>query len=150
VLVLICQIVWLASIVEGGNDAIVGKTVDGIITSWNKGAERLFGCSAQEAIGQPVTSLILLERQREEYALLDSTRRGARIKHFETVRRRKYGSLVEGSLTISPMRGKAGKSSARQKLLALLLSASEARRKRVFSLARLNTEPKNLSAKCAR
>ncbi len=102
------QFRWLASIVEFSDDAIIGKNVDGIITSWNKGAERLFGYSAEEAIGKPITILIPPERQSEEYLILGSIRRGNRIEHYETVRRRKDGSLIDISLTISPVRGAAG------------------------------------------
>lgn len=101
--------VLLASIVESSDDAIVSKTLDGIITSWNKGAERLFGYSANEAVGQPITLIIPLDRRDEETRIIESLRRGERIDHFETVRQRKDGSLLEISLTISPLRDAAGK-----------------------------------------
>src|SRR5215813_11799255 len=103
------QFRWLASIVEFSDDAIVSKNLDGIIQSWNKGAERLFGYLAEEAIGKPVTILIPPERLDEETAILESLKRGDRIDHFETVRRRKDGSLIDASLTISPIRGADGK-----------------------------------------
>jgi PAS domain S-box-containing protein len=103
------QIKWLASIVEFGNDAIISKDLDGIITSWNKGAERLFGYSAEEAIGRPVTILIPSETKEEEYAILRNIRRGDRVKPYETVRRRKDGSLIDISLTVSPVRDDEGK-----------------------------------------
>jgi len=103
------QLVWLASIVESGDDAIFGTNLDGIITSWNNGAERLFGHSAEEAIGQPVAILIPPERRGEEYAILSRIRQGDRIDHCETVRRRKDGTLIDVSLTISPIRGAGGK-----------------------------------------
>jgi PAS domain S-box-containing protein len=99
---------WLASIVEFSDDAIISKNLDGIITSWNRGAERLFGYLAEEAIGKPVTILIPRERQDEEYVILESIRRGDRIEHYETVRCRKDGSLVDISLTVSPVRGAEG------------------------------------------
>jgi PAS domain S-box-containing protein len=102
------QFRWLASIVEFSDDAIVSKNLDGVITSWNKGAERLFGYLAEEIIGKSITILIPPERLHEEHAILGRIRRGDRVDHYETVRRRKDGSLVDVSLTISPMRGAAG------------------------------------------
>src|SRR5215470_679788 len=91
----------LASIVEFSDDAIVSKNLDGIITSWNKGAERLLGYLAEEAVGKSVTMLFPPERLGEETAILEHLKRGDRIDHFETVRRRKDGSLIDVSLTIS-------------------------------------------------
>jgi PAS domain S-box-containing protein len=103
------QFRWLASIVEFSDDAIVSKNLDGIITSWNKGAERLFGYLAEEVIGRPVTILIPTERLHEEAVIIERIRRGDRLDHYETIRRRKDGSLIDVSLTISPMRDGAGK-----------------------------------------
>ena len=97
-----------ASIVASSDDAIVSKDLDGIIKSWNRGAERLFGYSADEAIGKPVLMLIPAELQDEEPEILARIRRGERIDHFETVRRRKDGTTVEISLTVSPIRGLDG------------------------------------------
>jgi PAS domain S-box-containing protein len=102
------QFRWLASIVEFSDDAIVSKNVDGIITSWNKSAERLFGYLAEEAVGKSVTILIPPERLDEETAILERIRRGDRIDHYETIRRRKDGNLIDVSLTISPMRDAEG------------------------------------------
>jgi PAS domain S-box-containing protein len=99
----------LASIVEFGDDAIVSKNLDGIITSWNKGAERIFGYLADEVIGKPITILIPPERLHEEDVILESIRRGDRVDHFETVRQRKDGNLIDMSLTISPVRDANGK-----------------------------------------
>jgi len=99
---------WLASIVESSDDAIVSKDLDGIITSWNKGAERVFGYTAGEAIGQPVTILIPQDRQDEERTILTRIRRGERIDHFDTIRRRKDGNLITVSLTVSPVKGPDG------------------------------------------
>jgi PAS domain S-box-containing protein len=99
----------LAALVESSDDAIVGKDLDGVITSWNSGAERLFGYTAAEAVGQPITMLIPVERQGEEPQILDRIRRGERIEHFETVRRRKDGTTVEISLTVSPVMDPSGK-----------------------------------------
>jgi PAS domain S-box-containing protein len=98
----------LAAIVDSSDDAIVSKNLDGVITSWNKAAERLFGYTAEEAIGQNITMLIPRDRRGEEEAILDRLRRGQRIDHFETVRVRKDGSTLDISLTISPMKDAAG------------------------------------------
>ena len=103
------QLRWLASIVDSSDDAIVSKNLDGIITSWNSGAERVFGYSASEAIGQPITLVIPQDRQSEEREILTRIRRGERIDHFETVRQRKNGSLIVVSLTVSPVKDANGK-----------------------------------------
>ena len=89
---------WVASIVDFSDDAIVSKNLDGVITSWNRGAERVFGYTAEEAIGQPITILIPQDRHAEEGTILTRIRRGERIDHFETVRQRKNGSLIVVSL----------------------------------------------------
>ena len=99
----------LASIVESSDDAIVSKSLDGIITSWNTGAERVFGYTADEAIGQPITIVIPQDRQGEEREILTRIRRGERIDHFETIRQRKHGSLIVVSLTVSPVKNAEGK-----------------------------------------
>lgn len=99
----------LASIVESSDDAIISKNLDGIITTWNRAAERLFGYLAQEAIGQSITILIPDGRQDEETEILERIRRGERIDHFETMRRRKDGTLVNISLTVSPVADESGK-----------------------------------------
>ena len=98
----------LAAIVESSEDAIVGKTLDGIIRSWNAGAQRLFGYTAQEAIGQPITLIVPPERTDEERAILEQLRRGKRIESFDTVRVSKDGRRLDLSLTISPIRDDAG------------------------------------------
>jgi PAS domain S-box-containing protein len=97
----------LASIVEFSDDAIISKDLNGVITSWNRGAERLFGYRADEVIGKPITILIRLDRLDEESGILE--RRGERIDHCETLRRRKDGSLIEISLTISPVKSAEGR-----------------------------------------
>jgi PAS domain S-box-containing protein len=99
---------WLAAIIESSDDAIVSKNLDGIITSWNRGAEQVFGYTAEEAIGQPITIVIPQDRQDEERAILTRIRRGERIDHFETVRQRKCGSLITISLTVSPVKNADG------------------------------------------
>jgi PAS domain S-box-containing protein len=98
----------LAAIVASSDDAIVSKTLDGHILSWNGGAERLFGYTASEAVGQPITLLIPPERLEEETHILERLRRGERIEHFETVRVTKSGRRVDISLTVSPLRSGDG------------------------------------------
>jgi PAS domain S-box-containing protein len=98
----------LASIVESSDDAIVSKSLDGIIANWNRGAERVFGYTSAETIGQPITIVIPADRQGEEREILTRIRRGERIDHFETVRQRKDGSLIIVSLTVSPVRNVQG------------------------------------------
>ena len=100
---------WIASIVESSDEVIVSKNLDGIIISWNKGAEHVFGYTAEEAIGQPITIVIPEDRHDEERQILTRIRRGERIDHYETVRRRKHGSLIAVSLTVSPVRDAEGK-----------------------------------------
>jgi PAS domain S-box-containing protein len=102
------QLMFLASIVQSSDDGIVSKNLDGIITSWNKGAERVFGYTAEEAVGQPITIIIPSDRRDEERTILTRIRRGERIEHFETVRQHKYGSLIWVSLTISPVKNTEG------------------------------------------
>ena len=99
----------LAAIVESSDDAIVSKDLDGRITSWNEAAERLFGYKPEEVIGQPITKLIPPDRHDEEPRILERIRRGERIDHYETVRRRKDGTLFDVSLTVSPIRDKSGR-----------------------------------------
>src|SRR5262245_41160344 len=98
----------LVAIVESSDDAIVSKDLNGVIMSWNKGAEKLFGYSAEEVIGKSIMIVIPPDREDEEKRVLESIRRGEKIDHYETVRRRKDGAPVEISLTVSPLRDKAG------------------------------------------
>ena len=103
------QLRYLGAIVESSDDAIVSKNLDGIITSWNRGAERVFGYTAEEAIGRPITIVIPADRQSEEREILTRIGRGERIEHFETVRQRKHGGLIIVSLTVSPVKDADGK-----------------------------------------
>ncbi len=98
----------LAAIVESSDDAIISKTLDGIITSWNLAAESMFGYTAQEAIGQHITLIIPAELREEEDAIIQQIRNGQHIDHFETVRVRKDGTRIDISLSISPIKNKAG------------------------------------------
>lgn len=99
----------LAAIVESSDDAIISKDLNGIITSWNSGAQRIFGYTADEIIGKSVTILMPLDRREEEPYILARLRKGERIDHFETIRRRKDGTDLHISLTISPVKDMRGK-----------------------------------------
>lgn len=98
----------LAAIVESSDDAMISKTLDGTIATWNKSAERLLGYTAEEAIGKNITLIVPPDRLEEEAEILKGLRQGKRIEHFETIRRRKDGSLLDVSLTISPLRDGSG------------------------------------------
>jgi PAS domain S-box-containing protein len=99
----------LAAIVDSSDDAIVSKTLQGIITSWNKSAERMFGYAEEEAIGKNITIIIPLDRREEENEIIRRIRRGERLDHFETVRVRKDGTLLNVSVTISPLKDAEGR-----------------------------------------
>ena len=99
----------IAAIVESSEDAVVTKDLNGIITTWNHGAMRLFGYTAEEVIGKPITILIPAERHDEEPSILGRIRRGERIDHYETIRQRKDGSTVDISLTVSPVKDQEGR-----------------------------------------
>ncbi len=99
----------LSAIVDSSDDAIISKDLNGVITSWNKGAERLFGYTAEETVGRPVTMLIPADRLDEEVKILEQLKRGERVDHFETIRVRKDGSQLNISLTISPVKDADGR-----------------------------------------
>jgi PAS domain S-box-containing protein len=99
----------LAAIVDSSDDAILSKKLDGTITSWNQSAERLFGYKAEEAVGQHITLIVPWERRSEEEDILRRLAEGKRVDHFETVRKRRDGTILDVSLTISPIRDAAGK-----------------------------------------
>ena len=99
----------LASIVESSDDAIVSKDLDGIIASWNRGAERVFGYTSEEAVGRPITIVIPADRLSEEHEILTRIKSGERIDHFETIRQRKDGSQIVVSLSVSPVKDDDGK-----------------------------------------
>lgn len=98
----------LAAIVESSDDAIISKNLEGVITSWNRGAERIYGYRADEVIGRSITILIPEDRADEEPQILDRVRRGERIDHYETLRLRKDGELIHVALTVSPIRNSKG------------------------------------------
>jgi len=116
----------LAAIVESSDDAIVSKDLNGIINSWNKGAERILGFTAEEVIGQPVTILIPSDRQAEEAEILKRIRQGQRVEHFETVRQKKDGSLINVSLTVSPIKNERGEVVGASKIARDITQSREA------------------------
>ena len=99
----------LAAVVESSDDAIVSKTLDGIVTTWNAGAERMFGFRAEEIIGKPITLLFPPDRIPEEEIILGRMRRGERVEHYETQRVRKDGMRIDVSLTVSPVKDSEGR-----------------------------------------
>src|SRR5438105_7747805 len=99
----------LSAIVDSSDDAIISKDLEGIIRSWNKGAERIFGYTATEIVGRPITLLVPAERREEEPEILERLRRGERIDHYETVRLRKTGERIDVSVTISPIKDASGR-----------------------------------------
>ncbi len=99
----------LAALVESSDEAIIGETIDGRVVSWNRGAERLYGYSAQEVIGQSISLLMPNDRQHELEEILERIRRGERIEHYETVRRHKNGGAIEVSMSVSPVIGPEGR-----------------------------------------
>lgn len=103
------RLALLSAIVDNSDDAIISKNLDGIVTSWNRSAERLFGYTANEAIGQPITIIIPPDRLKEEAEILSRLRKGERVDNLETVRIRKDNSLIDISLTISPVLNDRGK-----------------------------------------
>jgi len=131
----------LAAVVQSSHDAIVSKDLDGIITSWNKGAERLFGYAADEAVGQNILLIIPPGRRDEEIAIIERLTRGEQVDHFETVRMRKDGSLLDVALTISPMRDAADRVVGASKLARDITErkhAEEALRQARAELAHVN------------
>jgi PAS domain S-box-containing protein len=147
----------LASIVESSSDAIVSKTLDGTIQSWNAAAELLFGYPAAEAVGRPITLIIPEDRAKEEGEIVDRIRAGERVDHFETVRVRRDGTMVDVSLTISPIRDEQGhvigaskiarditdRKQAELRIYALLAELREADRLKDEFLAMLGHELRN-------
>ncbi len=127
---------WLAAIVESSDDAIIGKDLDGIIISSNQGASRLFGYPAEELIGKPVTLLIPEERRHEEVEILGHIRQGERLENYETVRRRKDGSLVDVSLTISPVKDIHGKIIGASKIARDITARKQVEKRLAESLER--------------
>ncbi|MGE3490915.1 MAG: PAS domain S-box protein [Vicinamibacterales bacterium] len=117
---------YLATIVDSSLDAIIGKDLDGRVTSWNRGAEQIFGYTASEVIGRPSLFLVPRDRRDEEAAILHTIRRGGTVGHFTTVRQAKDGRLLDVSLTISPIRDAAGQIVGVSKVARNVTAAKEA------------------------
>jgi PAS domain S-box-containing protein len=137
----------LAAIVTSSDDAIVGKTLDGVITSWNPGAERIFGYTAAEAVGRHITLIIPAERRAEEDHVLAQLRRGLRVDHFETVRQAKDGRKINVSLTVSPITDSSGKIIGASKIARDITAQLQTRRE--LEEARKSAEEARLAAESA-
>jgi PAS domain S-box-containing protein len=136
----------LAAIVESSDDAILSKDLDGIIRTWNRAAERLFGYQSGEVIGKPVTILIPLDRQDEEPRILARIRKGERVDHYDTIRRRKDGSLVEIELTVSPVRNDNGQIVGASKIARDITERRRAEARQKLLIDELNHRVKNTLA----
>ena len=136
----------LAAIVECSDDAIASKDLTGVVTSWNRAAERLFGYTAQEMIGRPIAVLAAPGREDEMPAILERIRRGERVDHFETVRRRKNGSLIEIALTVSPIRDQGGQIVGASKIARDIGDRRQAEQARELRVRELRHRVKNLLA----
>jgi PAS domain S-box-containing protein len=136
----------LAAIIEFSDDGIVSKDLHGIIETWNDGAERLFGYEASEVIGKPINILIPPDRQNEEPAILDRIRRGEHVDHFETVRRRKDGTLLDVSLTISPLKDARGRIAGASKIARDITEKRRQEERRLLLTNELNHRVKNTLA----
>jgi PAS domain S-box-containing protein len=126
----------LAAIVNSSNDAIIGKDLDSIVTSWNAGAEKVFGYSAKEMIGQPITRLIPADRQQEEMQIIGRIRKGETVEHFDTVRLTKEGRLIDIAVTVSPIRDKMGKIVGASKVARDISERKQAEQARQLTEAR--------------
>jgi PAS domain S-box-containing protein len=136
----------LAAIVESSEDAIVTKDLNGIVTSWNKGAERLFGYRPREMIGKPITLLVPDDRRDEEAEILSQLRRGRRIRHYETVRRRKNGDLVDVSLSVSPLRDAQGRIYGAAKIARDISDRKQMEARQALLIREMNHRIKNIFA----
>jgi PAS domain S-box-containing protein len=133
----------LAAIVESSDDAIISKDLDGVITTWNKGAEHIFGYTAAEAIGRPIAMIAAPEHGDEMPRILERIRRGERVEHYETVRKAKDGRLLKISLTVSPIRDRAGRIMGASKIARDITEkkmAEEALGKQADRLVRANAD----------
>ncbi|MEO8613954.1 MAG: PAS domain S-box protein [Luteolibacter sp.] len=139
----------LAAIVQSSDHAIIGKDLNGIITSWNHGAERLFGYTEKEAIGQSITMLIPDDLPEEEAGILHTLRRGNPINHYETKRRRKDGTIVEVSLTVSPIRNASGEIVGASKIARDITERKRMEQELLTSSAELKITNEQLAAMSA-
>jgi PAS domain S-box-containing protein len=138
-------VAWLAAIVEHSDDAIISKDLNGIITSWNIGAEQIFGYKAAEIVGHSILKLIPPDRQSEEGYIIEKIRKGERIKHYDTVRRRKDGTLVDVSLAVSPILVD-GQIVGASKIARDITARKQAQLAQTLLLRELNHRTKNLLA----
>jgi PAS domain S-box-containing protein len=134
------------AIIESSEDAILSKDLNGVILSWNASAQRLFGFTAEEVVGKPITIIIPVDRLDEEPLILEKINRGERIEHFETVRQRKDGTLVDISLTISPIRNSRGKVVGASKIARDITDLRRARDRQQLLLREMSHRIKNLFA----
>jgi PAS domain S-box-containing protein len=137
---------WLAAIVDSSDDAIISKDLNGLITSWNAGAQRIFGYEAEEVIGKSVTILMPPEYIDEEQSILARIRSGERVDHYETVRRRKDGALVNISLTVSPVRDAQGNIVGASKIARDITERKKMEQQRELLMAELSHRVKNTLA----
>jgi PAS domain S-box-containing protein len=136
----------LISIITSSDDAILSKDLNGVITSWNRGAEQLFGYTAEETVGKPITMLIPIERRDEEPTILSRIRSGERIDHYETIRRRKDGSLVEISLTVSPIKNAEGEIIGASKIARDITERRRAQEQQALLLGEMKHRVRNTLA----
>lgn len=137
---------WLAALVESSSDAIISKSLDGIVTSWNASAERIFGYSASEMVGQSILRIIPPERHDEERLILSRIRRGERLDHFETKRLRKNGTLLDISLTVSPIKDEIGNVLGVSKIARDISEERRGRETQRLLMREVNHRSKNLLA----
>jgi PAS domain S-box-containing protein len=133
-------------VAESSEDAIITKDLDGIITSWNKGAERIFGYEAYEMIGKPINLLIPPDRPDEEPSILARLRKGQRIEHYETLRRRKDGELIDISLSVSPLVDQTGKIVGASKIARDITGRRQAQEVQSLLLSEMRHRINNLFA----
>lgn len=133
----------LAAIVESSNDAIIGLDLDGTVVSWNGAAERLFQYSPDELLGRSVTILLPEDRQDEEISILERIRRGERMEHYETQRRRKNGEILDISLTVSPIRGAGGRIVGASKIARDITEKRKSEEARAMLLGEMKHRIKN-------
>ena len=136
----------LASIIENSDDAIISKDLNGIVSSWNQGAELLFGYTAEEMIGKPMTTVYPPDRQDEELTILERIRRGERVHHYETVRQRKDGTLIGVSLTISPVKDGFGRVVGASKIARDVTERRAALARQEMLISEIQHRTKNLFA----
>ena len=132
------------AIIKSSDDAILSKDLNGVIMTWNRGAQLLFGYTAEEAVGKPVTILIPMDRYDEEPMILERIRRGQSIDHYETIRQRKDGSLVDISLTVSPIKNEKGEVIGASKIARDITETKRAQERQELLLREMDHRVKNL------